>query len=109
MHLKPGDDAIESDRGGRRGGFCAWEARGWSSRSVIVFALESGLPLSSFDLLLPVSLLATSRLLSVLYSSGASPHKKRLKCDISISPSRLITHLLYQIVHHRTTLHGNGQ
>ena len=27
----------------------------------------------------------------------------------NISPRRLITHLLYQMVHHRTTLRGNGQ
>ena len=31
------------------------------------------------------------------------------KCDTNISPRRLITYLLHQMVHHRTTLHGNGQ
>ena len=39
----------------------------------------------------------------------ASPHKRRLKCDNNISPRRLMTHLLHQMVHHRTTLRGNGQ
>ena len=39
----------------------------------------------------------------------ASPHKRRLKCDTNISPRRLITHLLHQMVHHHTTLRGNGQ
>ena len=39
----------------------------------------------------------------------ASPHKRRLKCDTNISPRRLMTHLLHQMVHHRTTLCGNGQ
>ena len=39
----------------------------------------------------------------------ASPHKRWLKCDTNISPRRLITHLLHQMVHHRTTLRGNGQ
>src|SRR6185437_13127995 len=39
----------------------------------------------------------------------ASPHKRRLKCDTNISPRRLMTHLLHQMVHHRTTLRGNGQ
>ena len=38
-----------------------------------------------------------------------SPHKRWLKCDTNISPRRLITHLLHQMVHHRTTLRGNGQ
>ena len=39
----------------------------------------------------------------------ASLHERRLKCDTNISPRRLITHLLHQMVHHRTTLRGNGQ
>jgi hypothetical protein len=39
----------------------------------------------------------------------ASPHKRRLKCDTNISPGRLMTHLLHQMVHRRTTLRGNGQ
>ena len=39
----------------------------------------------------------------------ASSHKRRLKCDINISPRRLMTNLLHQMVHHRTTLRGNGQ
>ena len=38
----------------------------------------------------------------------APPHKRRLKCD-TISPRRLMTHLLHQMVHHRSTLRGNGQ
>ena len=42
-------------------------------------------------------------------AAEASPHKRRLKCDTNISPKRLITHLLHQIIHHRTTLRGNGQ
>ena len=46
----------------------------------------------------------------VVKSEGeASPHKRRLKCDTNISPRRLMTHLLHQMVHHRTTLRGNGQ
>ena len=43
------------------------------------------------------------------YSLEASPHKRRHKCDTNISPRRLMTHLLHQMVHHRTTLRGNGQ
>ena len=39
----------------------------------------------------------------------ASLHKRRLKCDTNISLRRLMTHLLHQMVHHRTTLRGNGQ
>ena len=39
----------------------------------------------------------------------ASPLKRWLKCDTNISPRRLIIYLLHQMVHHRTTLHGNGQ
>ena len=39
----------------------------------------------------------------------ASHHKRRLKCDTNISPRRLMTHLLHQMVHYRTTLRGNGQ
>ena len=39
----------------------------------------------------------------------ASPHKRRLKYDTNISPRRLMTHLLHQMVHHHTTLRGNGQ
>ena len=35
-----------------------------------------------------------------LKRSEASPHKRRLKCDTNISPRRLITHLLHQMVHH---------
>ena len=31
------------------------------------------------------------------------------KAYTNISPRRLITHLLHQMVHHRTTLRGNGQ
>ena len=42
-------------------------------------------------------------------SGEASHHKRRLKCDTNISPRRLMTHLLHQMVHHRTTLRGNGQ
>jgi len=42
-------------------------------------------------------------------NSEASPHKRRIKCDTNISPKRLMTHLLHQMVHHRTTLRGNGQ
>ena len=42
-------------------------------------------------------------------ASEASPHKRRLKCDTNISPRRLMTHLLHQMVHHRTTLRVNGQ
>ena len=44
-----------------------------------------------------------------LEESEASPHKRRLKCDTNISPRRLMTHLLHQMVHHRTTLRSNGQ
>ena len=33
-------------------------------------------------------------------TAEASPHKRRLKCDTNISPRRLITHLLHQMVHH---------
>ena len=39
----------------------------------------------------------------------ASPHKKRLKCDTDISPRRLMTHLLHQMIHYRTTLRGSEQ
>ena len=39
----------------------------------------------------------------------ASPHKRRLKCVTNISPRRLMTHLLHQMVHHRTTLRGTEQ
>ena len=39
----------------------------------------------------------------------ASPHKRWLKCDTNISPMKLITHLLHQMVHHRTTLRGSWQ
>ena len=39
----------------------------------------------------------------------ASSHKRKLKCDTNICPRRLITHLLHQMVHHHTTLRGNGQ
>ena len=39
----------------------------------------------------------------------ASPHKRRLKCDTNISPRRLMTHLLHQMVHYRTTLRGSEQ
>ena len=46
---------------------------------------------------------------TALIPPEASPHKMWLKCDTNISPRRLITHLLHQMVHHRTTLHGNGQ
>ena len=43
------------------------------------------------------------------YMTEASPHKRRLKCDTNTSPRRLMTHLLHQMVHHRTILRGNGQ
>ena len=43
------------------------------------------------------------------YILEASPHQRWLKCDTNISPRRLITYLLHQMVHHRTTLRGNGQ
>src|SRR6185312_10223165 len=46
---------------------------------------------------------------TALIPPEASPHKRRLKCDTNISPKRLMTHLLHQMVHHRTTEHGNGQ
>ena len=46
---------------------------------------------------------------TALIPPETSPHKKRLECDTNISPKRLITHLLHQMVHHRTTLRGNGQ
>ena len=39
----------------------------------------------------------------------ASPHKRRLKCVTNISPRRLMTHLLHQMVHYRTTLRGSEQ
>ena len=39
----------------------------------------------------------------------ASPHKRRLKCVTNISPRRLMTHLLHQMVHYRTTLCGSEQ
>ena len=39
----------------------------------------------------------------------ASPHKRRLKYITNISPKRLMTHLLHQIVHYRTTLRGSEQ
>ena len=42
-------------------------------------------------------------------AAEASPHKRRLKCDTNISPRRLMTHLLHQMVHQHTTLRGNGQ
>ena len=46
---------------------------------------------------------------TALIPPEASPHERRLKCDTNISPRRLMTHLLHQMVHHRTTLRGNGQ
>ena len=39
----------------------------------------------------------------------AFSHKRRLKCVTNISPRRLMTHLLHQMVHYRTTLHGSEQ
>ena len=36
----------------------------------------------------------------------ASPHKRELKCDTNISPRRLMSHLLYQMVHYHTNLRG---
>ena len=39
----------------------------------------------------------------------ASPHKRRLKCVTNISPRRLMTHLLHQMDHYRTTLRGSEQ
>src|SRR6185312_3023359 len=39
----------------------------------------------------------------------ASPHKRRLKCVTNISPRRLMTHLLHQMVHYRTTLRVSEQ
>ena len=39
----------------------------------------------------------------------ASPHKRRLKCVTNISLRRLMTHLLHQMVHYRTTLRGSEQ
>ena len=39
----------------------------------------------------------------------ASPHKRRHKCVTNISPRRLMTHLLHQMVHYRTTLRGSEQ
>ena len=47
--------------------------------------------------------------LTALIPPEASTHKRRLKCDNSISPRRLMTYLLHQMVHHRTTIRGNGQ
>ena len=47
--------------------------------------------------------------LTALIPPETSPHKRRLKCVTNISPRRLMTHLLHQTVHHRTTLRGNGQ
>ena len=41
--------------------------------------------------------------------SEASPHKRRLKCDTNIGPRRLMTHLLHQMFHYRTTLRGSEQ
>ena len=38
-----------------------------------------------------------------------SPHKRRLKCVTNISPRRLMTHLLHQVVHYHTTLCGSEQ
>ena len=43
------------------------------------------------------------------FDREASPHKRRLKCVINISPRRLMTHLLHQMVHYRTTLRGSEQ
>ena len=41
-------------------------------------------------------------------TSEASPHKRWLKCDTNISPRRLITHLLHQMVHYHTNRRGSG-
>ena len=38
------------------------------------------------------------------FRSEASSHKRRLRCDTNISPRRLMTHLLHQMVHHCTTI-----
>ena len=46
---------------------------------------------------------------TALIPPEASPHKRRLKCDTNISPRRLMTHLLHQMVHYRTTLRGSEQ
>src|SRR6185369_7148448 len=46
---------------------------------------------------------------TALIPPETSPHKRRLKCDTNISPRRLMTHLLHQMVHHRTTLRGSEQ
>ena len=45
---------------------------------------------------------------TALIPPEASPHKRRPKCDTNISPRRLLTHLLHQMVHHRTNLRGGG-
>src|SRR6185436_6870937 len=68
------------------------------SRAPLLLRAEVELPCSCVRPLLPCA-----------SSSEASPHKRRLKCDTNISPRRLMTHLLYQMVHYRTTLRGNGQ
>jgi len=36
-------------------------------------------------------------------------YKRRFKCDTNISPRRLMTHLLHQMVHYCTTLRGSEQ
>ena len=46
---------------------------------------------------------------TALIPPEASPHKRRLKCQTDISPRRLKTHLLHQMVYHRTTLRGSEQ
>ena len=43
------------------------------------------------------------------FRSEASSHKRRLRCDTNISPRRLMTHLLHQMVHYCTTLRGSEQ
>ena len=56
-----------------------------------------------------VLLILAARKYSKLWHIEASPHKRRLKCVTNISPRRLMTHLLHQMVHYRTTLHGSEQ
>ena len=46
---------------------------------------------------------------TALIPPETSPHKRRLKCVTNISPRRLMTHLLHQMVHYRATLRGSEQ
>src|SRR6185436_9007749 len=68
------------------------------SRAPLLLRAEVELPCSCVRPLLPCA-----------SSSEASPHKRRLKCVTNISPRRLMTHLLYQMVHYHTTLRGSEQ